>query len=222
VIKIAPSILAADFSRLGDEIKRVAENGADLIHIDVMDGHFVPNITIGPEVVRNLRKITDKPFDVHLMISEPDKYIVKFAEAGADIITVHAEASLHLNRTVQLIKSTGKKAGVALNPATSLSVLDYVLPELDMVLLMTVNPGFGGQSYIRSSTRKIEDLKNLLLRNTMDIDIEVDGGIDTKTIGMVTKAGANVIVAGSAVYGKPDVGEAIKQLRLNAFDRSAV
>ena len=222
MIKIAPSILSADFSRLGEEIQKADINGADLIHIDVMDGHFVPNITIGPDVVKHLRKNTDKPFDVHLMISDPDKYIEKFAEAGADIITVHAEASLHLNRTIQLIKSFGKKAGVALNPATSLSVLDYILPELDMVLLMTVNPGFGGQSYIKSSTRKIEELKNLVLRSTVSIDIEVDGGIDTSTIGLVTRAGANIIVAGSAVYGKPDVGEAIKQLRLNAFNRSLV
>ncbi len=222
MIKIAPSILAADFSRLGEEIEKVDVSGADLIHIDVMDGHFVPNITIGPDVVKHLRKATNKPFDVHLMISEPDKYIEKFADAGADIITVHAEASLHLNRTIQLIKSFGKKAGVALNPATPLSVLEYVLQDLDMVLVMTVNPGFGGQSYINSSTRKIEELKSMINKQKLYIDIEVDGGIDVNTIGLVTKAGANVIVAGSAVYGKPDVGEAIKQLRLNAIDKSTL
>lgn len=220
MIKIAPSILAADFSRLRDEIKKVDENGADLIHIDVMDGHFVPNITIGPDVLRHLRKATNKPFDVHLMISEPDKYIEKFAEAGADIITVHAEACVHLNRTIQLIKSLGKKAGVALNPATPLSVLEYVLQDIDMVLIMTVNPGFGGQTYINSSTRKIEELKSMIDKQKLDTDIEVDGGIDTNTIGLVTKAGANVIVAGSAVYGRPDVKEAIMQLKLSAAGKN--
>lgn len=218
MIKIAPSILAADFSCLGDEIKKVDENGADMIHLDIMDGHFVPNITMGPDIVKYLRKATGKPFDVHLMISEPDKYIEKFAAAGADIITVHAEATPHLNRTIQLIKSCGKKAGVALNPATSLTSLDYILQDIDMVLLMTVNPGFGGQAYIESSTGKIRSLKEMMLRNAIDIDIEVDGGIDANNIHKITKAGANVIVAGSSVYRAADVGEAIRELKKNAFD----
>ncbi len=222
MIKIAPSILSADFSCLGDEIKKVDDNGADLVHIDVMDGHFVPNITIGPGVVKCLRKITKKPFDVHLMISNPNEYIENFAEAGADIITVHAEASTHLNRTIQMIKSCGKKVGVALNPATSLTILDYVLQDIDMVLLMTVNPGFGGQSYIKSSTHKIEALKKMIIQNKLNIDIEVDGGIDANNIDIVTRAGANVIVAGSAIYNKPDIEEAIKQLRLNAFKRNNI
>jgi len=222
MIKIAPSILSADFSCLGDEIKKVDDNGADLIHIDVMDGHFVPNITIGPGVVKCIRKVTKKPFDVHLMISNPNEYIEKFAEAGADIITVHAETSMHLNRTIQMIKSCGKKVGVALNPATPLSILDYVLQDVDMVLLMTVNPGFGGQSYINLSTKKIEALRNMIIRCSLDIDIEVDGGIDASNIDIVTKAGANIIVAGSAIYNKPDVGEAIKLLKLNAFKRNNI
>lgn len=220
--KIAPSILAADFSCLGDEIKKVDVNGADLIHIDVMDGHFVPNITIGPGVVKALRKHSEKPFDVHLMISNPDDYIEKFAEAGADIITVHAETCVHLNRTIQIIRSCGKKAGVALNPATPLSVLEYVLQDVDMVLIMTVNPGFGGQSYINFSTKKIAELNNMMIRNALDVDIEVDGGIDANNINDVTKAGANIIVAGSAVFNTPDVGEAIKQLKLNSFRRSYI
>jgi ribulose-phosphate 3-epimerase len=222
MIRIAPSILSADFSCLGDEIKKVDNNGADIIHIDIMDGHFVPNITIGPGVVKSIRKYTQKPFDVHLMISNPDQYIEKFAEAGADIITVHAESAKHLNRTIQIIKGCGKKAGVALNPATPLSVLDFVLQDIDMVLLMTVNPGFGGQSYLDMSTKKIASLRNMIIRSTLDLDIEVDGGIDSSNINVVTKAGANIIVAGSAVFNKPDVGEAIRTLKMNAFSRNSI
>ncbi len=219
MIKIAPSILSADFSCLGDEIKKVDVNGADLIHIDVMDGNFVPNITIGPGVIKCIRKVTEKPFDVHLMITKPNDYIEEFAKAGADIITVHAEATVHLNRTIQIIKSFGKKVGVALNPATPLSVLDYVLQDIDMVLLMTVNPGFGGQKYINFCTKKVEKLNSMIIQNKLNIDIEVDGGIDATNIFTVTKAGANVIVAGSAVYNKPDVREAIKELKSNSFQR---
>jgi ribulose-phosphate 3-epimerase len=174
VIKIAPSILASDFSKLGAEIKKVEEAGADLIHIDVMDGHFVPNITIGPPVVKCLRTVTKLPFDVHLMISEPDKYIDDFANAGADIISVHAECCWHLNRTIQSIKQKGIQAAVALNPATSLSTIEWILDDVDMVLLMTVNPGFGGQSYIDSVTEKVRQLRIMITSRTLDIDIEVD------------------------------------------------
>ncbi|PYG87388.1 ribulose-phosphate 3-epimerase [Ruminiclostridium sufflavum DSM 19573] len=219
MLKIAPSILSADFSCLGNEIKKV-DSCADLIHVDVMDGHFVPNITIGPEVVKCIRKATKTPFDVHLMIQNPDQYIEKFAEAGADIITVHAETGTHLNRTIELIKGCGKKAGIALNPATSLSVLDYVLQDVDMVLIMCVNPGFGGQKYIDLSTQKIQSLKNMIIRNKLDIDIEVDGGINAENIDVVVRAGAGIIVTGSAVYNTPDPEEAVKQLRMNAYKKS--
>ncbi len=217
MIKIAPSILSANFACLGDEIKKVAENGADMIHIDVMDGHFVPNITLGPGIIKHVRSVTDLPFDVHLMVSNPDNFIELFANAGADIITVHAEACTHLNRTIQLIKSFGKKAAVALNPGTSLSLLDYVLHDIDMVLLMTVNPGFGGQKYLDFCTGKIASLRNMLIRSAINIDIEVDGGIDENNIYTISKAGANVIVAGSAVYNAPDVGAAIAKLKENAY-----
>ena len=217
MVKIAPSILSANFACLGDEIKKVAENGADMIHIDVMDGHFVPNITLGPGIIKHVRTVTDLPFDVHLMVSNPDNFIELFANAGADIITVHAEACTHLNRTIQLIKSFGKKAAVALNPGTSLSLLDYVLQDIDMVLLMTVNPGFGGQKYLDFCTGKIASLRNMLIRSAINIDIEVDGGIDENNIYTISKAGANVIVAGSAVYNAPDVGAAIAKLKENAY-----
>lgn len=217
MIKIAPSILSANFACLGDEIKKVAENGADMIHIDVMDGHFVPNITLGPGIIKHVRPVTDLPFDVHLMVSNPDNFIELFVNAGADIITVHAEACTHLNRTIQLIKSFGKKAAVALNPGSSLSLLDYVLQDIDMVLLMTVNPGFGGQKYLDFCTGKIASLRNMLIRSAINIDIEVDGGIDENNIYTISKAGANVIVAGSAVYNAPDVGAAIAKLKENAY-----
>ncbi|MBT1073799.1 ribulose-phosphate 3-epimerase [Geobacter grbiciae] len=214
--KIAPSILSADFSRLGDEVRAVAAAGADYIHVDVMDGHFVPNITIGPPVVEAVRKVTDLPLDVHLMIENPDRYIPDFAKAGSDIIVVHAEASVHLHRTIQLIKSLGKKAGVSLNPATPLSVLEYVLDELDLVLLMTVNPGFGGQSFIEACLPKIQALRAMLDRRGCDAELEVDGGVKIDNIDRIAHAGANVFVAGSAVFGSKDYKETIKELKRRA------
>ena len=214
--KIAPSILSADFSRLGDEVRAVAAAGADYIHVDVMDGHFVPNITIGPLVVEAVRKVTDLPLDVHLMIENADCYIPDFARAGADIIVVHAEASVHLHRTVQLIKSLGKRAGVSLNPATPLSALEYVLDELDLVLLMTVNPGFGGQSFIEACLPKIHALRAMLDRRGCEAELEVDGGVKIDNIARIAHAGADVFVAGSAVFGSKDYGETIKELKRRA------
>ncbi|MCX7921876.1 MAG: ribulose-phosphate 3-epimerase [Clostridia bacterium] len=217
MIKIAPSILSADFSKLGEDVKRVENAGADVIHIDVMDGHFVPNITIGSPVVKSLRKVTKLPFDVHLMIENPDAYVDSFVDVGADIITVHIEACTHLNRTLQKIKQRGVKAGVALNPATPLSTLEWVLQDVDMVLLMSVNPGFGGQSYIEFVTEKIRELKSMIDKKGLSVDIEVDGGIDLTNIYRVTEAGANMIVAGSTVYNAPDTNEIIKSLKEKAF-----
>ncbi len=211
--KIAPSILSADFSRLGDEVRAVAAAGADYIHVDVMDGQFVPNITIGPLVVEAVRRVTDLPLDVHLMIESPDRYIADFAAAGADIIVVHAEATCHLHRTVQLIKSLGKKAGVSLNPATPLDFLDYVLDELDLVLLMTVNPGFGGQSFIDACLPKIHALRGMLDRRGLEAELEVDGGVKTSNIERISHAGADVFVAGSAVFGSPDYAATITELK---------
>jgi len=214
--KIAPSILSADFSRLGEEVRAFAEAGADYIHVDVMDGHFVPNITIGPLVVEAVRKVTDLPLDVHLMIENPDLYIPDFARAGSDIIVVHAEATHHLHRTVQLIKSFGKKAGVSLNPATPLDVLDYVLEDLDLVLLMTVNPGFGGQSFIEACIPKIHALRAMLDKRGLETELEVDGGVKTGNIDRISHAGADVFVAGSAVFETPNYAATIAELKRRA------
>ncbi len=197
---IAPSILSADFAKLGEEVRAIDEAGADWIHIDVMDGHFVPNITIGPGVVKALRPHSAKPFDVHLMISPVDLFLDAFAEAGADIVTVHPEAGPHLHRTVQRIKALGKKAGVSLNPATPAKALDYVLEDIDLVLVMSVNPGFGGQKFITSQLRKIEAIANRIAKENLQVQLEVDGGIDPETARQAVAAGANVLVAGTAAF----------------------
>jgi ribulose-phosphate 3-epimerase len=214
--KIAPSILSADFSRLGEEIAAIEAAGADYVHIDVMDGRFVPNITIGPLIVEAVRRVTKLPLDVHLMIAEPDRYIQSFAEAGADIIVVHAEATDHLHRTVQLIKSLGKRAGVSLNPATPLNVLDYVLEDLDLVLLMTVNPGFGGQSFIEACIPKIQALRGIMDKRGVEAELEVDGGVKTDNIDRISHAGADVFVAGSAVFQSGDYAATIAELKRRA------
>jgi len=213
MVKIAPSILSADFSKLGEEIKAVEQAGADWIHIDVMDGNFVPNITIGPVVVESIRKITDLPLDVHLMIADADKYIKDFADAGADILTVHVEACLHLHRTIHHIKEQDVRAGVALNPSTPLSSLEEVLHEIDIVLLMSVNPGFGGQTFISSLLDKTMNLKEIMGHYEHEFDLEVDGGIKVENAGEIKEVGANVLVAGSAIFNSKDYKKAIQQLR---------
>lgn len=220
MIKIAPSILAADFSKLGEEITKVEKAGADLIHVDIMDGHFVPNITIGPPVVSALRKVTNLELDVHLMIEKPDAYIDSFIDAGADILTVHVEADKHLHRTIQRIRQRGKRPAVSLNPSTPLSHLEWVLDEVDMVLVMTVNPGFGGQVFIESMTEKVRALHQLIKSRGLHVDIQVDGGIDTKNIYRITEAGANVIVAGSTIYRADDTHGIIRELKEKAWKGS--
>ena len=212
-LMMAPSILSADFSRLGEEIRAVEKAGADVIHVDVMDGHFVPNITIGPPVVASVRRITDLPLDVHLMISDADRYIDDFARAGADWITVHVEACPHLHRTVGRIKELGKKAGAVLNPATPLYSLDEILEDLDLVMLMSVNPGFGGQSFIRASLKKIKTLREMIAGRGLEVGIEVDGGVSPATIADVAGAGANIFVAGSAVFGQQDYAKVIAEMK---------
>lgn len=217
MIKLAPSILSADFAKLLEDVRKVESAGCEYLHIDVMDGHFVPNITLGPLVVKSLKKENiNMVFDAHLMIENPDQYIEEFVKAGCDIITVHQEACVHLHRTIQNIKSHGIKAGVVLNPATPVDMIKHVLPDLDMVLLMSVNPGFGGQSFIPCVLDKIKELKAIIDSQGLNIDIEVDGGISPKNVAEVVQAGANIIVAGSAIFGSDDIQETVNLFRKNA------
>jgi len=211
-IRIAPSILSANFAALGDEIRRVEEAGAHAIHVDVMDGHFVPNITVGPQVVRSIRKVTKLPLDVHLMITDPDEYIPAFVEAGANILTIHAEATVHLDRTLNFIRSRNVSVGVSINPATPLSAVEYAMGLADMLLIMTVNPGFGGQQFIPYTVEKIRRARQMIEERNHRCLIEVDGGIDSATVPPVVKAGAEMLVAGSAIFHAPDPARKVKEL----------
>ena len=216
MIKLAPSILSADFAALLEDVKKVEAAGCEYLHIDVMDGHFVPNITIGPLVVKSLRNRCNMTFDVHLMIENPDKYIEDFANAGADIITVHQEAAVHLHRTIQAIKALGKKAGVSLNPSTPVETLKHVIKDIDMVLIMTVNPGFGGQKFIDTMIPKIKEIKAMADKENKNLEIQVDGGITPDNVKLVVDAGANVVVAGSAIFGTNDIENTVKLFRKNS------
>jgi len=215
-LQIAPSLLSADFAALGDAVARAERGGADLIHVDIMDGHFVPNLTIGPPVVKSLKRVAHVPLDVHLMIEDPDRYAEAFVEAGAASLTVHVEAVVHLHRTVQLVKSLGVKAGVALNPATPICALEQIAGDVDYVLVMTVNPGFGGQTFIPRSTSKVRAVRELLRREGSSAPIEVDGGIDVHTAPLIVAAGADILVAGNALFGAQDPAAAIRALRAAA------
>jgi ribulose-phosphate 3-epimerase len=219
-IRLAPSILAADFAVLGDQIAAAERGGADYIHVDVMDGHFVPNLTVGPPLVRSAKRVARVPIDVHLMITDPDRYAEAFVEAGADLVSVHVEAQPHLNRTISFIKSLGAKAGVAVNPSTPAAALEEVAADVDFVLVMTVNPGFGGQAFLPRSTSKIRKLRAMLDGVGNPAPIEVDGGIDIGTVGEVVRAGAEILVAGSAIFHAPDVAAAARELRA-AAERAA-
>jgi len=212
-IKIAPSILSADFSRLGEEVRRAEEAGADIIHLDIMDGHFVPNLTFGPMIVKAIRDQTKLPFYVHLMVERPEDYIEEVVEAGGDLIIVHVEACVHLQRVLRMIKDFGVKSGAALNPATPLTTIEYVLEDLDLILIMSVNPGFGGQEFIPSVLPKIRRARRRLMKRGLEMEIAVDGGVNVETAPKIVEAGADVLVAGTAVFGKPDLKKAIQELR---------
>lgn len=221
MIKIAPSILAADFTRLGEEIKEVEAAGADYIHIDVMDGRFVPNITVGPLVVEAIRRCTTIPLDVHLMIYEPERYIRDFIKAGADIITIHPEATFHLHRVIYDIKNRGCRAGVALNPSSQLSLVNYIVDDIDLLLIMSVNPGFGGQEFINAMIRKIRDAREMVDKRGLSVEIEVDGGIKLGNAGSVARAGADILVSGTGIFGTDNYRETIKMMRDVAFSIEA-